>query len=186
MPLDRNRHLTTRSFSHDVGIPRRCARGARSRPVRPFGAPLDPAILRVAAGCYTIWEAGDQYLYAGMAGRGMTAAAVTAARANSRGRVTGLRNRLASHQNGGRSGDQFCVYVFDLFVVPNLTSVDIEAVGRCERRFDDDVRTYVQDHFSYRWYETEDAKTAFDLERHLVTTGLRGSPPFINPGRPEP
>jgi hypothetical protein len=138
-----------------------------------------------AADCYTIWHSGGHYLYAGMAGRGMTTASIAAARSTDRARVSGLRSRLTAHQNGRRSGDQFCVYVFDLFVLPCLTRDDIEDVVNRTRRLDDDVRDFVRTHLLYRWYETADAVADFELERSLVAEGVRGTLPFINPGRIE-
>jgi len=154
-------------------------------PVHRFADPLDPSIPRVAAGCYTIWDADQMFLYAGMAGRSMTALSIATARTNPSARASGLASRLRSHQNGRRSGDQFCVYVFDLFVLPLLSRQDIAEVLQRDRRLDDDVRTYVRQHLSYRWHETPDATNAFELERILVCEGLAGSLPFINPGRPE-
>ena len=66
----------------------------------------------VAAGAYTVWE-GEKLVYAGMAGRSLTAESILEHRDDST-RVTGLRSRLASHASGRRSGDQFCVYVVPL------------------------------------------------------------------------
>ena len=37
-----------------------------------FRDPLDPLLPRVVAGCYTIWDDTGRFLYAGMAGRGLT------------------------------------------------------------------------------------------------------------------
>jgi hypothetical protein len=75
--------------------------------------------------------------------------------------------------------------VFDFFVLPSLAPEDIAAVIRRTRRLDDDVRTYVQNHLSYRWHETSGSAEAYELERLLVTEGIGGSGPYINPGRPE-
>jgi hypothetical protein len=150
-----------------------------------FAEALDPSLPRVAAGCYTIWDSDGAYLYAGMAGRKMTVASIAAARTNPLAKPSGLLSRLRSHQNGRRSGDQFCVYVFDLFVLPGLTSADVADVVRRLRRLDDDVRAFVQGQLSYRWCETADATSAFELERSLVTDGMGGVLPFINPRRPE-
>jgi hypothetical protein len=154
-------------------------------PLFRFSDPLDASIPRVAAGCYTIWDLDDRFLYAGMAGRAMTVASIAASRSALSTRMSGLRSRLSAHQNGRRSGDQFCVYVFDYFVLPRLSPADIAQVLQRTRRLDDDVRAFVQTNLSYRWYETADAATAFALERSLVNEGIRGRLPFINPGRPE-
>jgi hypothetical protein len=78
-------------------------------PIHRLSDPIDPSIPRVAAGCYTIWDSDGRFVYAGMAGRGKTASAIAAACTNPNAPVSGLRDRLRSHQNGRRSGDQFCV-----------------------------------------------------------------------------
>jgi hypothetical protein len=44
-------------------------------------------------------------------------------------------NRLASHASGRRSGDQFCVYVADRLVMPELTSDGLEAIAAGGRMF---------------------------------------------------
>jgi hypothetical protein len=69
-----------------------------------------------AAGVYTVWE-GDRLLYVGMSGRAMTAEDLEV---SDGGRVVakGLWTRLNAHASGHRSGDQFCVYICDRFVVP--------------------------------------------------------------------
>jgi hypothetical protein len=59
------------------------------------------------AGVYTIWDDEGGLVYAGIAGRNLTG--------------KGLASRLRSHASGRRSGDQFCVYVADHYVLPELT-----------------------------------------------------------------
>jgi hypothetical protein len=71
---------------------------------------------RRAAGVYTVWD-GGRLLYVGMSGRAMTAADLEV-RPNGRVVARGLWTRLNAHAAGRRSGDQFCVYVCDRFVVP--------------------------------------------------------------------
>lgn len=153
-------------------------------PLRSFRDHLDPAIPRVAAGCYTIWDEAGHFIYAGMAGRDLTLARIEAARGDAKVRITGLRDRLRSHRAGGRSGDQFCVYVSDRLVLGALSPTDIAAVVAGTRRLDEDVREFIQSRLAYRWVETDDGPEAFALEATLVR-GLDGSLPFLNPRRPE-
>jgi hypothetical protein len=72
-----------------------------------------------AAGVYTVWD-GDRLLYVGMSGRAMAAEDLEVS-PNGRVVAKGLWTRLNAHASGRRSGDQFCVYVCDRFVVPTLT-----------------------------------------------------------------
>ena len=76
----------------------------------------------VAAGLYSIWK-GDQFVYIGMSGRSATPEELE--RRRQIGKTFGLFNRLAAHASGRRSGDQFCVYVADVFVLPQLTTSEI-------------------------------------------------------------
>jgi hypothetical protein len=81
------------------------------------------SVPNVTAGVYTIWD-DDRFIYVGMAGRGLGAEDLDSP--DEPRKTEGLRNRLNSHASGRRSGDQFCVYVCDRFVVPRLT-VDQQA-----------------------------------------------------------
>lgn len=77
-------------------------------------ATLTAVIPGSGAGVYTIWDDAGGLVYVGIAGR------------NPAGK--GLASRLRSHASGRRSGDQFCVYVADHYVLPELTREQIEAI----------------------------------------------------------
>jgi hypothetical protein len=154
-------------------------------PLHRFADALDPELPRVAAGCYTVWDESGRFVYAGMAGRSLTADRIYAARDDPTARTTGLRDRLGAHRNGRRSGDQFSVYVFDRFVLTKLSTDDIGAAAAGRRRLDEDVQSYIRDHLSYRWCETEGGADAYALEMSLVTQGLAGELPLLNPRRIE-
>ena len=70
-------------------------------------------------------------------------------------------------------------------MLPRLTSDDIAAVVTLTRKLDADIGQCIRDNLYYRRYETDDGATACVLERSLVTDGIRGTLPFINPGRVE-
>jgi hypothetical protein len=59
-----------------------------------------------------VWR-GDEFVYVGISYRDPTATTNKGAK--------GLYGRLASHASGRRSGDQFCIYVCDRFVLPLRT-----------------------------------------------------------------
>jgi hypothetical protein len=81
---------------------------------------------KVAAGVYTIWE-HSRLIYVGMAGRGLTAEHIKAP--DEPRTAKGPWTRLNSHASGRRSGDQFCVYVCDRFVVPQLSDEQQVQIG---------------------------------------------------------
>jgi hypothetical protein len=152
---------------------------------RSFKEELDPDLPWVGAGCYTISDHDGNFVYAGMAGRTKTVEDIAAARANRPKRSTGIRDRLRAHRNGRRSGDQFAVYVFDRFVLQRLRPGEIEAAVAGERSLDSDVKRYIHDHLAYRWVETTSGAEAYALELLLVTEGISGRLPYLNPRKPE-
>jgi hypothetical protein len=65
------------------------------------------------------------------------------------GMAENLRNRLNSHAGGRRSGDQFCVYVFDRLVLPVLSAEEIRKAAEGQISLDARVRHYIRTHCSY-------------------------------------
>jgi len=134
---------------------------------------------RVAAGVYTIWER-DRLIYVGMAGRGMNASDTTSP--DEPKKAKGLSTRLNSHASGRRSGDQFCVYVCDRFVVPRLSLKQQKQVGEGTLSLDGMTREYIHDRFGYRFVTTADGQQAFELERRVQRGELGAGKPVLNPG----
>ncbi len=133
----------------------------------------------ISAGVYTVWD-GTTLVYAGMAGRGLSADDLERHRAQP-GRITGLRSRLASHASGRRSGDQFCVYVADRLVLPNLRTEEIENIAAARLSFDSLVRGYVHQRLSYRYLTTIDSVTAVGVENRVRRGELAAGAPLLNP-----
>ena len=131
----------------------------------------------VAAGLYSIWDE-NQFVYIGMSGRSATPEELERRRLI--GKTFGLFNRLAAHASGRRSGDQFCVYVADVFVLPQLTAGQIRDISKRYITFDSLVKAYVHDHLSFRFMETVDGVTALRLEAE-IKAGSLGAKPLLNP-----
>src|SRR5436190_14219627 len=106
---------------------------------------------RERRGLYTIWDDEGGLVYAGIAGR------------NPDGK--GLANRLRSHASGRRSGDQFCVYVADHYVLPELTPEQVQAIAASQLSMDSLVCEKIQDSFSFRLAAVEDYRTALAVEK---------------------
>jgi hypothetical protein len=121
---------------------------------------------RTGAGVYTIWEESWQLVYVGIAGRNIVG--------------KGLHGRLKSHYQGRRSGDQFCVYVSDRYVLPELTEEERSAIGSGELSMDQKVRDYVRARLAFRYVEVGDYATAMRVEK-AVKTGALGRAPDLNP-----
>lgn len=144
----------------------------------PFSEWPHESVPRIAAGVYTIWE-GTSLIYVGMAGRGLSAEDIAAP--DEPRKAKGLWSRLNSHASGRRSGDQFCVYVCDRFVVPRLLPDEQAEAAAGTLSLDALTRRYIHDHFSYRYVETADGSKALALEREIQAGALRAGKPFLNP-----
>ena len=113
-----------------------------------------------APGVYAVWE-GPALLYVGMSGT--------------------LPSRLRAHASGRRSGDQFCVYVADRLVLPELTAAEVATVGAGELSLDALTRTYVRERLSVSVVATANSEAARRLERMGREGGLDIGPPLLNP-----
>lgn len=140
----------------------------------------NPAVPNGRIGVYTVWD-GDQLIYVGMAGRAIGPSSDASEPVTAR--LTGLRSRLASHASGRRSGDQFCIYVFDRLVLPVLSRQQIQEAARGQLRLDDLTRQLIRHSLSYRFTVLGDAAMSHSVERDIRRDGLAGHPPLFNPLR---
>lgn len=121
-------------------------------------------------GVYTVWL-DDVLIYVGMSWK--------------EGSV-GLRGRLNSHASGRRSGDQFCVYIGDRFVLPELTGDEVRAIADGTLRFDLRIRDFIRSRLHYRFLICETGADARAIEA-AVRQGAHGFTPSINPSNaPQP
>jgi hypothetical protein len=132
-----------------------------------------------AAGVYTVWN-GDRLLYVGTSGRAMTAEDLEV---SDGGRVVakGLWTRLNAHASGRRSGDQFCVYVGDRFVVPELSPSQQRQLAAGTLSLDSLIRAFVRERLAYRFVVTADGSGAARLEGAVRRGGLSVGKPYLNP-----
>jgi hypothetical protein len=146
-----------------------------SGPEHRFADWPNPEVPNWRAGVYTVWD-GDHLVYVGMAGRGLLAGSYESEKALTSTKARRLGDRLNSHASGRRSGDQFCVYVFDRLVLPTLSQTELMAAANGQLSLDNLTRQYIHDHLSYRLVVTEDGNAALSLERQ-VQQGALGEPP---------
>jgi hypothetical protein len=136
------------------------------------------SVPKVAAGVYTIWDAG-RLIYVGMAGRGMQAKELDSP--DEPTKAKGLWTRLNSHASGRRSGDQFCVYVCDRFVIPSLSAEQLAQLAKGELALDALTRKLIRDRYEYRSVKAPDGAAALALERDIQRGALVAGKPFLNP-----
>jgi hypothetical protein len=90
------------------------------------------------------------------------------------------RSRLLQHTQGRRSGDQFCIYIQDFYVIPTLIGTDhVPVKGYLDKL----TKQFIQTRLSYRYVvvQTDDSdKVVRRLERD-VQAGAMGYPkPKLN------
>jgi hypothetical protein len=150
-------------------------------PLYRFADWPNPAVLNRSIGVYTVWH-GKQLIYVGISGSAVNATAEDG-RGVVAGRLRGLRSRLDAHASGRRSGDQFCVYVFDRLVLPTLGREQIEDAALGRLSLDGLTRKLIRDSLSYRFSLVADVETARTIERQIQREGLEGQLPVLNPSR---
>jgi hypothetical protein len=150
----------------------------RDGPLCRFADWPNPAVPNGRIGVYTVWH-DDQLVYVGMAGRAIGPGVDDSEPVT--GRLTGIRSRLASHASGRRSGDQFCVYVFDRLILATLSREQIDGAARGQLSLDGLTRQLIRHSLSYRFTLLKDAVTARAVERQIQREGLGGELPLLNP-----
>ena len=111
-----------------------------SGPLYPFSGGLHEGLPLASHGVYTIWKS-SQFLYVGISGRRLDLSI-------DHKNMKGLKDRLDSHWRGIRSGGQLAVYIFDRFIVPNLTEEQRLQFGSGELEGDSLTRDFIQTHLS--------------------------------------
>jgi hypothetical protein len=120
---------------------------------------------------YTIWNREGAFVYVGLAGRSAVVSATS----------KGPAGRLQQHARGGRSGDQFLIYICDRLVLPRLGN-RLGEIAEGTLSLDQETRAYVNEHLGFRWLAVENPEMAHKLERALQA-GQYDPPgkPFLNP-----
>lgn len=135
------------------------------------------AIPDVCAGVYTIYERNGQLIYVGMAGAQLTKEAIENKKAA--GKRSGLFDRLNSHARGYRSGDQFNIYISDLYVLKKLSQNDIADISAGTKSVDALVKEFIRAELSYRYVVVPNTVVR-ELEVYIQTKGIHGELPVIN------
>jgi hypothetical protein len=123
---------------------------------------------------YAIWN-GDDLFYCGMSGRQLEQAIASGKKRY------GLVTRLNSHASGRLSGDQFCVYVANRLVIPELSPADLSKFRTGELRLDELTKGFIHEHLDYQYVLVESSREAFELELQARRGDVFGQLPLLNP-----
>ncbi|MEC6798796.1 hypothetical protein VXS03_17195 [Photobacterium sp. S4TG1] len=126
----------------------------------------------VSAGVYVIWE-GEQLIYSGMSGREIEK--------NTHKTKYGLITRLNSHASGRLSGDQFCVYVANRLVIPNLKPSELPLFASGKLKLDELTKKYIHEKLEYQYVLLSSSIEAYSLENEARAGILLGQLPLLNP-----
>lgn len=117
---------------------------------------------------YSVWDQEENFIYIGISGLQKS---------------TERRNplsRMISHSSGRRSGDQFCIYIHDFYVIPKLIE-DGEytpSIGI----LDNLTRDFVKENLSYRFmeFDTDDSDEIVLKLENLIKMGALEISPRLN------
>ena len=135
-----------------------------------FNEPQIDAIPKFGSILYTIWNKSDEFVYVGIGG-------IRGVKVEDRN----PRSRILQHSQGMRSGDQFCIYVQDHFVLPQLIDKPYKAENGLLDRL---VREYIRENLSYSYVidqSLEGNNRVRDYERRIQQGAWRGMKPLLNP-----
>src|SRR5215469_12670239 len=113
---------------------------------------------------FTRWHRDGRFVYVGMSGRGYSRGTIP------RNTPHGIYTRLQSHASGRRSGDQFCVYVPDRFVLPILTRY-IAGIASGRHQMDAHLRRYIHKQLLYRYTIVPNGRAALAIEGRIKSGG---------------
>ena len=90
------------------------------------------------------------------------------------------RSRIRQHTSGLRSGDQFCIYIQDFYVIPLLFS---QPYVPKKGHLDQLTKEFIQKRLTYRYmvFQDEDSnKLVRKLEREIQSGCVQGIRPKLN------
>jgi hypothetical protein len=117
---------------------------------------------------YSVWNKKEEFLYIGISGLQKSL------------EKRNPQSRMQSHSSGRRSGDQFCIYIHDIFVIPELIKT---GEYQSERGWLDKVtQKYIHDNLFYRFvsFLSDDSDVIVRGFENKIKNGEMGLTPMIN------
>ena len=121
---------------------------------------------------YTVWDKSRKFIYVGIGGLGRSPDTPLHKR--------NPRSRIKHHQSGRRSGDQFCIYVHDYYIVPTL---GMKTYQFKKGDLDKLTRDFIQRELFYRFkaFQTEEGNKLVRKIENKIKKGVFGfQPPLLN------
>ena len=122
---------------------------------------------------YSVWDKEDKFIYIGISGLQKSL------------EKRSPLSRMVSHCSGMRSGDQFCVYIHDFYVIPKLIQKGeyTASIGFLDKL----TKEYIHENLSYRFvsFNSDDSDIIVRQLESKIKTGVLGLSPILN-GTPPP
>jgi hypothetical protein len=117
---------------------------------------------------YTIWDKEGRFIYVGISGLQKSF------------EKRNPQSRMVSHTSGRRSGDQFCIYIHDSFVIPELLKDGSFVPER--GALDELTKSHIQANLSYRFlvFDSNDSDAIVRRLEKQIQTGACGIKPLLN------
>ena len=138
-------------------------------PLNPFNSESLKGIPEYGSIIYTVFLDKSEFIYVGIGGlSGKTV------------QDRNPRSRILQHIQGRRSGDQFCIYIQDFYVIPTIINKTYEPK---KGYLDTLTKEFIQSRLTYRYLvvQTEDSNTVVRrLERELQNNEHGHGVPKLN------
>ena len=146
-----------------------------STSTRPLSFSEDPRqyIPNKGSIIYSVWDKEEKFIYIGISGLQKSL------------EKRSPLSRMISHASGRRSGDQFCIYIHDFYVIPKLIEKGeyTPSIGVLDKL----TKDFIQSNLSYRFvgFETDNSDEIVRSLENQIKSGAFGFSPFLN-GTPPP
>ena len=117
---------------------------------------------------YLVWDKKENFIYIGIS------------RLQKSLEKRSPLSRMVSHASGRKSGDQFCIYIHDFYVIPKL--IEKGQYSPSIGVFDKLTKDFIQSNLSYRFvgFETDDSDEIVRRLENQIKSGAFGFSPFLN------
>ena len=117
---------------------------------------------------HTVWDSNEKFIYVGIAGT------------NAEFDERKPQSRIKQHSSGYRSGDQFCVYVHDFYVLPIIFAK--KQYTPIKRELDKLTKDYIHNNFHYRFvdFQTKNSNIIVKKIEDDIKSGSFGIKPELN------
>ena len=117
---------------------------------------------------YSVWDHDEKFIYIGISGLQKAL------------EKRDPLSRMVAHASGNRSGDQFCVYIHDFFVIPELIRTGIYNPSRGE--LDRLTKSYIHHNLYYRFvsFQSDDSDSVVRRLENKIKMGETGVMPLLN------